>query len=156
MASTIQRQERPPELASATRFLPTMECSGKADEIVVAIASSASLSAAFTISRCPPEDAGRRFRSCAASAMTAAALRAARTATASDGSFISDVPRAAWRLAHLHPEHHAAVLVLEVVAVEHIGLVPRERAGEVDCHPHALARPHQHRVLAAVVGGKAS
>src|SRR5512132_4320039 len=41
----------------------------------------------------------------------------------------------------LHAQHHAAVLVLEVVAVEHPGLRPREGMVKIDGDAHRLARP---------------
>src|SRR5438552_12874354 len=97
---------------------------GKAARSVVTIAFPASASAADAISPCSLEKAGRRFKSCAASLMTAAALRAARTATAKEGSLISwycrpqngeqPLPAAADGSSQLDPDHHAGVLVLEV------------------------------------------
>src|SRR5688572_14126396 len=51
--------------------------------------------------------------------------------------------------------HHHAILVLEVVAVEHVALPARERGAggqrEVDAEPDGLVRPDEHRILHAEV-----
>src|SRR5205085_8551830 len=58
------------------------------------------------------------------------------------------------RLDHLDAEHHPAVLVLEIVAVEDVGLLARKRAGEIDCDPDAFAGPYENGILASRVGGE--
>src|SRR3990172_4777495 len=47
---------------------------------------------------------------------------------------------------HTVLDHHPEVFVLEVVAVEHVGLVAGERMREVERDPHRLARPREHGV----------
>lgn len=57
---------------------------------------------------------------------------------------------------HLDVEHHALVLVLQVVAVEQKELFAWiAGAAEIDGDGDRLARPHQHRVLVAQVRGQA-
>src|SRR5439155_23153344 len=58
--------------------------------------------------------------------------------------------------AQLDSEHHACVFVLEVVAMDHIGLLAWEGTGEVERNLHAFAWPDEHGVLAAEIGGEAS
>src|SRR2546429_2950435 len=83
----IQRQvESGLPLRAVPRSSPMTAWSGNAARSVVTIAFPASASAVEAISPCSLEKPGRRFKSCAASLTTAAALRAARTATARDGS----------------------------------------------------------------------
>src|SRR5438270_13671826 len=60
--------------------------------------------------------------------------------------------RCARRSCHFDAKHHAAVLMLEVVAMEHVRLLAGKRQREVDRDLHALAWPDQHRVLPSKVG----
>src|SRR5690348_14021519 len=55
------------------------------------------------------------------------------------------------RVAHAERDHHALVLVLEVVAVEHVGLRAREALREIDRDAHAFAGPDDDRVEQAEV-----
>src|SRR5580765_6962025 len=56
--------------------------------------------------------------------------------------------------------HHHPVLVLQVVAVEHVALRAAERCllrqGKVEREPQRLVRPREHGVLDSEVGGEAS
>src|SRR5690348_12322635 len=56
----------------------------------------------------------------------------------------------------LDAQHHPAVLMLDVVAMEHIGLRTRERHREAECHANALAGPDEDRVLAPQFGCEAA
>src|SRR4030095_7176523 len=63
-------------------------------------------------------------------------------------------------LNHGYVAHHHAVLVLEVVAVEHEALRTSKRRlrgqREIERQPQRLVRPEEHGVLDAEVGCKAS
>src|SRR3954465_1315677 len=59
-------------------------------------------------------------------------------------------------LPDLDPQHHASILVLEVVAVKEIDLLALERVPEIDRNTHRLARPHEHGVLEAEIRRQAA
>src|SRR5438093_9535322 len=85
--------------------------------------------------------------------MTLAARRAARTATARMGSevvFIASESR------NFHAKHHAAIFMLEIVAMEQIRLRALKRHREAECHTNALPGPDEHRVLAAEIGSQSA
>src|SRR5438093_24555 len=85
--------------------------------------------------------------------MTLAARRAARTATARMGSevvFIASESR------DFHAKHHAAIFMLEIVAMEQIRLRALKRHREAECHTNALPGPDEHRVLAAEIGSQSA
>src|SRR4029450_11529805 len=55
----------------------------------------------------------------------------------------------------LHPQHHSAILVLEVVAVKHPGLRPWKRMAKIDRDAHRFPWPAEDRVLRSDVGREA-
>src|SRR4029453_2485501 len=55
----------------------------------------------------------------------------------------------------LHPQHHSAILVLEVVAVKHPGLRPWKRMAKIDRDAHRFTWPDEDRVLRSDVGREA-
>src|SRR5438105_212763 len=121
-------------------------CSGNAAEIVATIALSASESAAATMSPCSLENVGSRRKSRDASMMTLAARRAARTATARIGS---EVVFMAPESRDLHAKHHAAVFMLEIVAMENVYLRTGKWHRKADRDANAFAGPDEHSVFAA-------
>src|SRR5215510_11443827 len=74
-------------------------------------------------------------------------------ATASEGSFIADSDDS-------DSEHHPAVLVLEVVAMEHVDLIAGEVSGarqrKINGDAHGLTRPDEHGVFATQIASEPS